>query len=88
MTQFGYRFLADEARDAGETTAERTAWRICSTHGWFSRFGKKPKRGKATQVGPPVHDDLVNRSFTAQKPNQLWLGDSRRFAPPKQTSNG
>ena len=57
--QFGYRFLADEARDAGETMAERTAWRICSTHGWFSRFGSKPKRGKATQVGPPVRDDLV-----------------------------
>jgi putative transposase len=73
--EFGYRFLADEARDAGEAMAERTAWRICSVNGWFSRFGKKPKRGKGTKAGPPVHDDLVRRDFTAGAANQLWLGD-------------
>ncbi len=28
--EFGYRYLVDEARDAGEPMAERTAWRICS----------------------------------------------------------
>ncbi|MGC7340440.1 IS3 family transposase, partial [Mycobacteroides abscessus subsp. massiliense] len=27
--EFGYRYLAEEARDAGEPMAERTAWRIC-----------------------------------------------------------
>lgn len=31
--EFGYRFLADEAREAGESMAERTAWRICSDMG-------------------------------------------------------
>src|SRR5690606_21547215 len=25
--------------------------------------------------GPPVHDDLVERDFTAQAPNRLWLAD-------------
>ena len=28
--------------------------------------------------GPPVHDDLVGRNFTAEVPNQLWLGDIER----------
>jgi putative transposase len=38
------------------------------------RFGKK--RGKnGKKPGPPVHDDLVKRIFTADGPNQLWLGD-------------
>ena len=32
------------------------------------------KRGKNGKVGPPVHDDLVER-FTADVPNQLWLSD-------------
>ena len=73
--EFGYRFLLDEARDAGVTMAERTAWRICSDNGWWSAFGKKRARGKATKPGPPVHDDLVQRNFAAQAPNQLWLGD-------------
>lgn len=73
--EFGYRFLADEAADAGEVMAERTAWRICSTNGWFSAFGKKPRRGKGTKAGPPVHDDLVQRDFTASAANELWLAD-------------
>jgi transposase InsO family protein len=72
--EFGYRFLVDEARDAGVAMAERTAWRICSDNRWWSAFGKK-KRGKGKKAGPPVHDDLVNRVFTASAPNQLWLGD-------------
>ncbi|MBG6226565.1 transposase InsO family protein [Arthrobacter sp. CAN_A2] len=81
--EFGHRLLADEARDAGETMADRTAWRICATNGWWSSFGKK--RGKnGKKPGPPVHDDLctitddtgrVRHEFTAEKPNQLWLTD-------------
>ncbi len=73
--EFGYRFLVEEARDAGEPMADRTAWRICSDNGWWSAFGKKKARGRGKKVGPPVHDDLVKRDFTADAPNQLWLGD-------------
>ncbi len=81
--EFGYRFLLDEAREAGERMAERTAWRICSGLGWWSAFGKK--RGKnGKKPGPPVHDDLcavvdedgrVRHEFTATGPNELWLAD-------------
>ncbi|MFI5490894.1 IS3 family transposase [Micromonospora echinaurantiaca] len=73
--EFGYRFLADEARAAGQPMVERTAWRICSGMGWFSAFSKKKRRGKGGKVGPPVHDDLVRRNFTANGPNRLWLAD-------------
>jgi len=81
--EFGYRFLVDEAREAGQSMAARTAWRICSQLGWWSAFGK-PKRGKAKKPGPPVHDDLcavvdekgrVRHEFTANAPNELWLTD-------------
>lgn len=72
--EFGYRFLADEAADAGQPMAARTAWRICSTNKWWSSFGKK--RGtKKRRSGPPVHDDLVERNFAADAPNLLWLTD-------------
>jgi putative transposase len=73
--EFGYRFLVDEARDAGQPMADPTAWRICSDNGWWSAFGKKKARGKGKKAGPPVHDDLVQRTFTAEAANQLWLGD-------------
>ncbi|TWH05589.1 transposase InsO family protein [Rhodococcus rhodochrous J45] len=72
--EFGYRFLADEARDAGESMSDRTAWRICSTNKWWSSFGKK-RGSKKGRSGPPVHDDLVGRIFTANEPNRLWLTD-------------
>ena len=72
--EFGYRYLLDEAHDAGQPMAARTAWRICSSNGWWSAFGK-PKRGKAGRPGPPVHDDLVKRDFTAHALNELWLTD-------------
>ena len=81
--EFGHRLLADEARDNGEAMSDRTAWRIASSNGWFSAFGK-PKRGKARRPGPPVHDDLcavvdehgrTRHVFTADAPNELWLVD-------------
>ena len=32
--EFGYRFLADEARSSGAAMANRTAWRICRDNHW------------------------------------------------------
>ena len=72
--EFGYRLLADEARDAGLVLADRTAWRICSANGWWSTFGKR-RRGRKNRVGAPAHEDLVRRQFTAPGPNQVWLSD-------------
>lgn len=81
--EFGHRFLADEARDAGEAMSDRTAWRIASDNGWWSAFGKKRGRN-GKKPGPPVHDDhctvtdengRVRHEFTADGPNQLWLTD-------------
>ncbi len=72
--EFGYRFLADEARRGRPVDGERTGVADLLGQGWWSFFGKEG-RGKAKHPGPPVHDDLVNRDFTADAPNQLWLTD-------------
>jgi len=32
--EFGYRFLADEVRQAGFDVCDRTVWRICRDMGW------------------------------------------------------
>jgi putative transposase len=72
--EFGYRLLVDEAAANGQPMAARTAWAICAANRWWSAFGK-PRRGKSGRPGPPVHDDQVNRVFTADEPNRLWLTD-------------
>jgi putative transposase len=72
--EYGYRLLADEVREAGHNRCDRTVWRICADNGWWSVFGKKrAKNGK--KPGPPAHDDLVRRDFTASEMNRLWLSD-------------
>jgi putative transposase len=72
--EFGYRFLADEARAAGFEATDRTMWRICSANGWWSSFGKRRSKKRSTP-GAPAHDDLVRRDFSADAPNELWLAD-------------
>jgi hypothetical protein len=81
--EFGYRFLVDEAKEAGESMAERTAWRICSKLGWWSSHGKK-RGSNGKKSGTPVHDDLcavvdkhgvTRHEFKAEGPNELWLSD-------------
>ncbi|WP_435871672.1 IS3 family transposase [Kocuria marina] len=70
---FGYRFIADELPNHGITAGENRVQRLCSAQRLFSVHSKK--RGLNRKPGPPVHDDLVERNFTAGAPNRLWLTD-------------
>jgi putative transposase len=70
---FGYRFIADELPAHGITAGDNRVARLCSQQRIWSVFAKK--RGLNRKPGPPVHDDLVERQFTAERPNQLWLTD-------------
>jgi len=69
----GYRVLADDLADAGYSVSERRVWRLCHKAGIASTITRRKRRYR--KAGPPVHDDLVERLFTADGPNQLWLTD-------------
>jgi len=75
---FGYRFIADELPARGITAGENKVARLCSQQRIWSVFSKK--RGLNRKAGPPVHDDLVRRQFTAAGPDQLWLTDITEHA--------
>jgi putative transposase len=70
---FGNRFITDELHQAGMKIGERRVWRLCSQTQLWSVFAKR--RGLSRKAGPPVHDDLVDREFTAPATNQVWLTD-------------
>ena len=81
--EFGHRLLADEARGAGQSMADRTAWRICGDNAWGSAFRKKRGRN-GKKPGPAVPDDLctvidakgrTRHEFATERPNQFWLTD-------------
>jgi putative transposase len=70
---FGYRFIADELPARGLAAGENRVARLCSQERIWSAFAKR--RGLNRRAGPPVHDDLVDRVFTARRHNQPWLTD-------------
>ena len=70
---FGYRFIADELPARGITAGENRVARLCSQQQIWSVLAKK--RGLGRKAGPPVHDDLVARQFTAAAPDCVWLTD-------------
>jgi putative transposase len=69
----GHRFIADELPQRGFTASENRVWRPCSMQQIFSVHVRK--KGRNRKTGPPVHDDLVRRDFTADAPNVKWLTD-------------
>ncbi len=71
--EFGYRFLADELEHAGVAVGERRVWRLCRDQRLWSTTTKKGRSGK--RPGPAVHDDLVNREFTTDRPDAVWVTD-------------
>lgn len=73
--EFGYRFIADELEAAGFPAGERRVWRLCSQQQLWSTTTKKGRTAGGKRPGPAVHDDLVQREFSASRPDQLWLTD-------------
>ena len=71
--EFGYRFITDELTAHGFTASRNRVGRLCTLQGLWSVHARR--RGRPRRPGPPVHDDLVRREFTAARPNQLWLTD-------------
>ena len=73
--EFGYRFIFDELEQAGHPVGEGRVHRLCKRHRIWSVTTKKGRRGSGKIPGPAVHDDLVQRNFTAARPDAIWLTD-------------
>jgi len=73
--EFGYRFIADELAQSGHRSCERRVWRLCRAQRVWSTTTKKGSKTSGKTPGPPVHDDLVQRVFSAPAPDVVWLTD-------------
>ena len=71
--EFGYRFITDELAEQGLRASRNRMNRLCTSQRLWSVHSRK--RGLSRKPGPPVHDDLVQRHFGAERPNLLWLTD-------------
>ena len=50
-------------------------WRLCSQQRLWSTTVRKRRRGSGKQPGPALHDDLVQRNFTADAPKAVGVTD-------------
>lgn len=73
--EFGYRFISDELEAAGHDLGESRVHRLCRAQRIWSTTTKKGRKTSGKTPGPAVHDDLVNRDFSAPAPNVTWLTD-------------
>lgn len=78
--EFGYRFIADELEQQGERSCERRVWRLCRQQRVWSTTTRKGRRSSGKTPGPAVHDDLVQRVFSAPAPDVVWLTDITEHA--------
>ncbi|GAA1380756.1 hypothetical protein GCM10009613_05590 [Pseudonocardia kongjuensis] len=71
--EFGYRFITDELERRGWTASRNRVNRLCTLQQLCSVHARR--RGRHRKPGPPVHDDLVSREFTAAAPDLVWFTD-------------
>ena len=71
---YGYRKIYDDMQSAGESCGKNRIYRLMKAEGIQSQRGYKRRGyygGKPAIVAP----NLVQRDFSADKPNQIWVTD-------------
>jgi putative transposase len=73
---YGYRKMWKTLIRVGETAPRCRVQRLMATHG-IQGAKRRGRPWRTTQADPAAAraEDLVGRDFTAQAPNQLWIGD-------------
>ena len=81
---FGYRLIHDElVHEQGLVAFETRVGRLRSENRILAVIHC---RGTGKKAGPPVHDDHVQREFSATAPNRLWLTGHHRAPHLQRTS--
>lgn len=77
--RYGYRRITLELRNRGYIINHKTVFRLMKQLGLKSI--QRPKRKYNSYQGEvgKIADNLINRDFNAQKPNQKWVTDVTEF---------
>jgi putative transposase len=72
---YGSPKVTHQMNQKGIDISERTVTRIMHENRWRSRTVKKYKATTNSKHNMPVQDNVLNREFTASKPNEKWVTD-------------
>ncbi len=73
--RFGARKMWLHLRSRGHEVARCTVERLMAQQGWSEALRAKGVRTTIGSASDPRPEDLVDRDFTASRPNQLWVAD-------------
>ena len=76
--RYGYRRVTIALRNSGFTLNHKTVQRLMKEMGLVCRVRMKKYRSYKGEQGTVV-PNLLNRGFTAEKPNQKWVTDVTEF---------
>ena len=76
--RYGYRRVTTALRNSGFTLNHKTVQRLMKEMGLVCRVRMKKYRSYRGEQGT-VAPNLLNREFTAEKPNQKWVTDVTEF---------
>ena len=67
--------IAKKLSKPDKPVGPRRVAKIMRENGWKSRVNKKYKATTNSKHNLPVTENILNRDFTAEKPNEKWLSD-------------
>jgi transposase InsO family protein len=77
--RYGYRRITAELRNRNLPLNHKTVQRLMKELGLVCRVRMKKYRSYKGEVGK-IAPNLLNRDFTAEKPNQKWVTDVTEFS--------
>jgi transposase InsO family protein len=72
---YGSPKITQQLRAEGICVSQKTVARLMKAHGMISRTVKKYKATTHSNHYLPVHENVLNQRFSAEKPNQVWVAD-------------
>jgi len=73
------RIHRDLREDHEERVSRKRVIRLMQEDGLKARLRKRFKCTTVSDHGQPVAPNLLNRQFTADRPNRRWVGDTTEF---------
>lgn len=73
--RYGYRRITDELHNRGIMLNHKTVQRLMKELGLVCRVRMKKYRSYKGEKGAAAADNILNRKFRAEKPNQKWVTD-------------
>lgn len=73
--RYGAPRIVKELNDLGISCSKNHVAALLQESGLRARNGKKFKYTRSVEAMTNIHDNLLNRDFTARSPNQKWVTD-------------